>query len=184
MCEGIEVNMEMVKKNKVYKYFFAMLIIIMAYNILIVNYSVASTSVPSRKVLSEFKANDSEKSIIGRIFFRYPVQYIWAYPNVSSDIIFIYVRPIGMIGTKVQDNPIFSLSESLSIQKDFSGIFDKIEYEGSILDGGFIIIHLTDKYVHSVHQGDKFESVAIIIHKYIPEGSINSEKLELIEEKN
>ena len=133
--------------------------------------------------MSEFNAVDSEESIIGQIFFRFPVQYIWAYPNVSSNIIFIYVRPIGMVGTTVRSNPVFNLPESISPQKDFSESIDKIEYEGSIQDGGFIIIHLNGNYKHSVHQGDKFESVAVIIYKNTPAGSINSEKLELIEEK-
>jgi hypothetical protein len=152
-------------------------------NISVIQISSAKTSVPSRNVLSKFSAVDSEDSLIGQLFFRYPVQYIWNYPNVSSNIIFIYVRPIGMVGTTVNADEIFRLPESISAQKDFSGIIDKIEYEGTILDGGFVIIHLNGNYVHSVHQGDKFESVAIVIHKNIPKGSINSEKLELIEEK-
>jgi len=165
-------------KNKICSAFFTVLFL----TSIVIQNSHASTSVPTRDVMSEFKAVDSEKSIIGRIFFQYPVQYIWAYPNVSSNIIFIYVRPMGLIGTTVQSNPIFNLTESISPQKDFSGIIDKIEYEGSIQQGGFIIIHLNGNYEHSVHQGDRFESVAVIIHKNIPEGAIKSEKLELIED--
>ncbi len=160
-----------------------LLLVVLFFNIVVIQSSIAKTSVPSRNVLSKFNAVDSEDSIIGQIFFRYPVQFIWNYPNVSSSIIFIYVRRIGIVGTTVNADPIFRLPESLSIQKDFSGIFDKIEYEGTIMDGGFIIIHLNGDYQYSVQQGDKFESVAVIIHKNIPEGSIDSKKLELIEEK-
>lgn len=170
--------MEVNKSNKICRQVFAILLL----NIMLIPISNASTSVPSRDVLSEFRAVDSEDSIIGQIFFRNLVQFIWAYPTVSSDVIFIYVRPIGMVGSTIRSNPVFKLSESISIQKDFSGIIDKIEYEGSILDGGFIIIHLNGNYAHSVHQGDKFESIAVIIYKNLPAGSINSEKLELIEE--
>ncbi len=161
-------------------FFFIMLLL----NVLSIKNSHARVSVPSREVLSEFQAEDSEDSLIGQIFFRFPVQYIWSYPLTSSNIIFIYVRPIGMVGTNIRSNPAFNKAESLSVQKDFSGIIDKIEYEGTIIDGGFLIIQLNGNYEFSVHQGDKFESVAIIIHKNIPEGSIDSEKLEVIEEKN
>jgi len=170
--------MKLNKENKMYAYLF----VILVFNFLVIQNSSAKTSVPSRNVFLKFEAVDSEKSIIGQIFFRYPVQLIWAYPNVSSNIIYIYVRPIGMVGTTVQSDPVFSLPESISPQKDFSGIIDKIEYEGSILDGGFVIIKLNGNYTHNVYQGDKFESVAVVIYKDIPEGSINSEKLELIEE--
>lgn len=170
--------MEVTKKYKICR----LILVILLFNIIAIQLSSADTSVPSRNVLSEFNAVDSEDSLIGQIFFRYPVQFIWAYPKVSSDIIFIYVRPIGMVGTSVRDKSIFNFSESISVQKDFSGIIDKIEYEGSILDGGFIILKLNGDYVHSVYQGDKFDSVAVIIYKNIPAGSINSEKLELIEE--
>ena len=145
-----KINMDMICKNKYFQLFF----IILLFNVVAIHNCSAKTSVPSRNVLSEFNAVDSEESIIGQIFFRFPVQYIWAYPNVSSNIIFIYVRPIGMVGTTVRSNPVFNLPESISPQKDFSEIIDKIEYEGSIQDGGFIIIHLNGNYKHSVHQGD------------------------------
>jgi hypothetical protein len=172
--------MEINCKTKFRKLLFVFLLL----NIITIQISNASISVPSNEVLTEFRAVDSEESIIGQIFFRFPVQYIWAYPTVSSNIIFIYVRPMGMAGTNNRENPAFKLSESISVQKDFSGIIDKIEYEGSLLDGGFIIIQLNGNYVHSVHQGDKFESVAVIIYKNTPSGSINSDKLDLIEEEN
>ncbi|VAW96648.1 hypothetical protein MNBD_GAMMA22-1031 [hydrothermal vent metagenome] len=158
--------------------------IILLLNVVNIDNSHARVSVPSREVLSEFQAEDSEDSIIGQVFFRFPVQLIWSYPQVSSNIIFAYVRPIGMVGTNIRSNPAFNKTESISVQKDFSGIFDKIEYEGTIIDGGFLIIQLNGNYEFSVHQGDKFESIAIIIHKNIPAGSIDSEKLEVIEEKN
>lgn len=172
--------MEVKSNNKIVRLFF----IIALFNIMVIQISDASVSVPSREVLSEFQAVDSEESLIGQIFFRFPVQFIWAYPNVSSNIIFIYVRPIGMVGTTVRSNRIFNLNESISVQKDFSGIIDKIEYEGTILDGGFIIIQLNGNYVHSVQQGAKFESIAVIIYKNTPPGTIDSEKLELIDEQN
>ncbi|MFV2059033.1 MAG: hypothetical protein ACC653_00035 [Gammaproteobacteria bacterium] len=159
------------------------LLITLICNIIVIQNLSADTSVPSRNVLSKFTAVDTEDSLIGQLFFRYPVQYIWSYPNVSSNIIFIYVRPIGIVGSTINADPVFSMPESISVQKDFSGIIDKIEYEGTIMDGGFVIIQLNGNYVHSVHQGDKFESIAIVITKNIPEGSINSEKLELIKEK-
>lgn len=162
---------------------YRIIFVVLLFNILVIPNNYAKTSVPSRNVLSEFKAVDYEDSIVGQIFFRYPVQLIWAYPNVRSNIIYIYIRPIGMVGTTIKENAVFNLPESLSPQKDYSGIIDKIEYEGSILDGGFIIIYLNGEYLHSVHQGDKFESVAVVIQKNIPEGSIDSEKLELINEQ-
>jgi len=171
--------MEINCKNKIYRLLFVLLL----FNSVVIQNASTNTAVPSRQILSEFNAVDSEDSIIGQIFFRHSVQFVWAYPNVASNIIFIYVRPIGMQGTTVKENFGFSLSESISVQKDFSGIIDKIEYEGSIFDGGFIIIHLNGNYTHSVHQGDKFESVAVIIYKNIPNGSIKTEKLELIEEQ-
>ncbi len=171
--------MDVSKINK----FIWFLVVVLVFNISLIQTSNADTSVPSRNVLSKFSAVDSEDSLIGQLFFRYPVQLIWSYPNVSSNIIFIYIRPIGIVGTTIDADPIFSLPESISPQKDFSGIIDKIEYEGTILDGGFVIIQLNGNYLFTVHQGDKFESVAIVIQKNIPKGSIDSEKLELIKEQ-
>lgn len=151
---------------------FILILYISLYAIPQISYA-GSAPIRHHQVMERLEVTETDNAVYARIFFRHRVLKIWSYPSTASNIVFVYVRPIGSVPSKIRNsnnemvnNPIFTVNERLSVRQDTSHILDRIRYEGNIdLEGGILVIDLTGDYFVSVQQGKKFESIALIIRK-------------------